>query len=42
MCGEESLDQAFLAALTAATTYEVSGSTLTLSADGGTLELTAQ
>jgi heat shock protein HslJ len=41
-CGDESLDQAFLAALGAATKYEVSGSTLKLTADGGSLELTAQ
>ena len=41
-CGEASLDQAFLAALGAATTYEVSGSTLKLTASGGTLEMTAQ
>jgi heat shock protein HslJ len=38
-CGEASLDQAFTAALAAAKTYEVSGSTLKLNADGGTLEL---
>jgi heat shock protein HslJ len=42
MCGEGSMDQAFLAALSAATSYEVSGSTLKLTASGGTLELTAQ
>lgn len=41
-CGDESLDQAFLAALGTATTYELSGSTLKLNASGGTLEMTAQ
>jgi heat shock protein HslJ len=41
-CGEASMDQAFLAALGAAKTYEVSGSTLKLAADGGTLELTGK
>jgi heat shock protein HslJ len=41
-CGDESLDQAFLAALGTATTYEVSGNTLKLNASGGTLEMTAQ
>ena len=41
-CGDESLDQAFVVALGAATTYEVSGNTLKLNSADGTLELTAQ
>jgi heat shock protein HslJ len=41
-CGDSSMDQQFLAALTAATNYEVSGNTLKLTASGGTLEMNAQ
>ena len=39
-CGESSLDQPFVALLTAATTVDVDGDRMTLSSDRGTLELT--